>query len=89
MHCIVQCKLNEWEHLAAAPWRLSAHASEDDLHNAIYAFNLTIGLRMTRCGHDQTGAKHLEKGLPKLRGEARVSIQDNCLSQAMLAKDTV
>ncbi|KAG2759085.1 hypothetical protein Pcac1_g28848 [Phytophthora cactorum] len=84
----MQC-LNEWEHLAPAPWRISAHASEDVLHNAIHAFSLTIGLRMIRCGHVQPGAKHLEEGLPKLRGEARVSIRDNCLRQAMLAKDSV
>ncbi|KAG3185856.1 hypothetical protein PC128_g13177 [Phytophthora cactorum] len=89
MHGIVQCELNEWEHLASAPWRLSAHTSEDGFHNAIYEFSLTIGLRKIRCGHVQTGAKHLEEGLPKLRGEARVSIRDNCLRQAMLAKDTV
>ncbi|KAG3064130.1 hypothetical protein PI125_g24239 [Phytophthora idaei] len=89
MHCIVQCELNEWEHLAPAPWRLSPHTSEDVLHNAIHAFGLTIGLRMICCGDVQTGAKHLEEGLPKLRGEARVSIRDNCLRQAMLAKDSI
>ena len=54
--------------------------------NTIYSFGLTIGLRVIRCGHVQSGAKHLEDGLPKIPSEAGISIRDNCHRQTVLSK---
>ena len=67
-------------------FRLTA---QNVINDAINTLSLTIGLRMIRRGHVQTGSEHLEDGLPKPPSEAGISIRDNCHRQTMLSKHTV
>ena len=89
MNSVVQRKFNNREHGASTHRRISANTAQNIINDAINTLSLTIGLRMILYGHVQTGAEHLEDGLPKLPREAGISIRDNYHWKAMLSKHTV
>ena len=78
MNSVVQRKLNHREDRAPSLRRLSTNTAKNVDNNAINSLSLTIDLRMIRCGHVQSRAKHLEDGSSKLACEARVAIRDDC-----------
>lgn len=65
------------------------NATRDIRDDTINTFRLTIGLRVIHCKHVQTGAQHLEVGLPKPPREAVVTIRYNSRRQDVLTEDSV
>ena len=86
MNSVVQRKLNDREHRAPSLRRLGTNTAKNIADDAINSLSLNIGLRMVRCGHVQSRAKHLEDGSPKLTREARVAIRDDFQWHPVLTK---
>ena len=51
MDSVFQRELNDGEHRAPSPWRLNTNTVKNIADDAINSLSLTIGLRISRCGH--------------------------------------
>ena len=70
MNSVAKRKLNDRGHRAPCLRQLSTNTAHNIADDAIYSLRFTIGLRMIRCEHVQSRAKHLEDESLKLACEA-------------------
>lgn len=73
--------------LLPLPWVIAGHAVEIDLDNLVDHLRLTVRLRMEGGAHVKTHLEEMEKLLPKLANENKVSVGENSGWETMKTDD--